>query len=81
VDQVVGAVTNVLMLPLALAHLILADPRIQLGLCVVAVVGIAIAWRYQRCPHCRGMVLRAGVVWRRCSRCGRQYHRGLRRVA
>jgi tRNA(Ile2) C34 agmatinyltransferase TiaS len=80
-DHVVAAVTRVLMLPLQVAHLIPSERWLQVGLLAVTVVVVALAWRYQRCPHCRAMVPRAGALWLRCTRCGRQYHRGLRRVA
>ena len=81
VDRIVRAVSSVLTLPFAVARLILSERWLQTVLLVVIVLVAAIAWRYQRCPHCRALAPRAGAVWLRCARCGREYHRGLRRVA
>jgi tRNA(Ile2) C34 agmatinyltransferase TiaS len=81
VERVVGAVTNILMLPTALTQLVLSSRRLQLGVVAAVLLLAAIAWWYQRCPHCKALVRRAGSAWLRCRRCGRQYHRGLRRVA
>jgi tRNA(Ile2) C34 agmatinyltransferase TiaS len=57
----------------------LPSPLIQLG--AVAVVGVLVVSlvtrRYQRCPHCNRMVLRAHRGWLRCRGCGRQYHRSV----
>ena len=61
--------------------LALLSDRLVMGILgALAVVVLAIRLRYQRCPHCRGFVVRAGEAWKHCPRCGRQYHRGLRTV-
>ena len=50
-----------------------------------AAVLVVIAWLilarwYQRCPHCRRFVRRASLRPLRCTRCGRQYYKGVRHV-
>ena len=45
---------------------------------VALVVYLLISLRYQRCPHCGAIVRRAKRGWKRCRRCGRQYHRSVR---
>ena len=42
------------------------------------VVYLLISLRYQRCPHCGAITQRAKRGWKRCRRCGRQYHRSVR---
>ena len=45
---------------------------------VALVVYLLISLPYQRCPHCGAIVRRAKRGWKRCRRCGRQYHRSVR---
>jgi tRNA(Ile2) C34 agmatinyltransferase TiaS len=54
--------------------------NVMLVVAVVVAVGLyfLISLRYQRCPHCGGIVRRAKRGWMRCRRCGRQYHRSVR---
>jgi len=59
---------------------VLPETFIVGALATVVVVVLVLRRVYQRCPHCRRLTprVRAGTV--RCSRCGRQYYRGLRNV-
>ena len=51
------------------------------GALVTVVVAVLILRRvYQRCPHCRRLTHRVRGGTARCTRCGRQYYRGLRNV-
>jgi tRNA(Ile2) C34 agmatinyltransferase TiaS len=70
-------VERLLVSELTLAGIVLTTPLLMLVVLLV-VAAVAVAIRYQRCPHCRRLAPRAKEQWLRCPRCGRQYHRGLR---
>ena len=59
---------------------VLITPLLVLAVLLLIGAAVAVAIRYQRCPHCRRLAPRAKEEWLRCPRCGRQYHRGLRGV-
>ena len=54
--------------------------NVMLAVAAAVALGLyfLISLRYQRCPHCGGIVRRAKRGWKRCRRCGRQYHRSVR---
>ena len=80
-DQLTDLVFALLFLPLDLLDRARSDPRFLAAALAVSVVIALGLVRYQRCPHCRRLVRRAGRRWRTCPRCGRQYHGGLKRVS
>lgn len=71
---------SVLNLPLEIIDRIQHEPLVAAAALVLLVLTVWAVLRYQRCPHCHRVVRRARDGWMRCSRCGRQYHRGLRAV-
>jgi uncharacterized protein with PIN domain len=62
------------------ALVILSNPLVISILSILVITVLAIRLRYQRCPHCRRLVVRARHAWVRCRRCGREYYRGLHTV-
>jgi uncharacterized protein with PIN domain len=80
VGQVIDLVYALLYLPLDLLYRVLDEPAATAAALVVVALAVVATRRYQRCPHCHRLVRRARGEWLRCSRCGRQYHRGLHPV-
>jgi hypothetical protein len=80
VGQIIDSLFSVLNLPLELIDRIQHEPAVTAAALVLVVAVVWALLRYQRCPHCHRWVRRARGRWMRCSRCGRQYHRGLRGV-
>ena len=78
--RVVDLIFSVLYMPLKLIDRIQHEPLVAAAALVLVIVAVWAVLRYQRCPHCHRWVRRVRDGWMRCSRCGRQYHRGLRAV-
>jgi uncharacterized protein with PIN domain len=76
----VDLVHRILGLPFEMLDLIKHEPIVAAAAVVVVILAVWVARRYQRCPHCHRFVRRVHEGWMRCSRCGRQYHRGLHGV-